>query len=112
MTAKLVKRKIKTRTIESGQDLLYGKTLKEAITILQDLQKRYEEDTDYTKIYFDLDYDYGYDGHPCLQIMGQREETNTEYSLRTEREDGEKIRQAARDRNEYERLKGMFEGKE
>ena len=105
------KRQTKTRTLEDGQDLLYGKTLKEAITILQDLQKRYEEDTDYTKIYFDIDYDYGYDGHPTFQIMGDREETNKEFAKRTEREDGDKVRQAVRDRNEYERLKGMFEGK-
>mgnify|MGYP003635424252 FL=1 len=111
MTAKLVNRRTKTRTLENGQDVLDGKTLLEAIVILQDLQKKFEEDTDYTKIYFDIEYDYGYSGHPCLEIKGDREESNKEYNLRIEREDGEKLRQSIRDRNEYERLKGMFEGK-
>jgi hypothetical protein len=107
----MLKRQTKTGTLDCAQDILDGRTLTEAITVLQALQKKYEENTNYTKIYFDIDYDYGYDGHPRLLIRCDREETDKEYALRTEREDGDKVRQTVRDRTEYERLKGMFEGK-
>ena len=84
---------------------LDGKTFAEAIDTIKELQKKYET-SEYSNIRFDVYYDYSEDKdhHRKIYLVGDREETDEEFSKRTAEARRIEMLQRVRDEKELAAL--------